>query len=466
MVLLTLTAALASCSETPDIALDNEGYVCVNGVRTDYIADTDDVITVRSDGYLIVNGKTTAYRALCSEHNYRDWCLLSIPETSCERRLYNRTCSVCLYREYKTGNDEDHLWQIKETVAATCQEPGYDTVICSICENERKINVTGRAHDYTNNKYEFDDEKHWIVCDTCGSALPDFETPHYESKDKEECGWCGHRTEPRPVYSVSDDGTYAIVTGYVGLLEAVVISEEYEGLPVKVIAERAFAENATIRSVIIPESVTTIGLSAFSDCSALTNVVIEGGDTVIVDWAFNHCESLVNVILGEGTKEIRANAFRLCSIESIVIPNSVTHIGFGAFKFCKSLKEVTISEGLTEIGPYSFSRCSALTSVNIPESVKSIGMYAFEYAESLEELKLPKNIETIGDGAFRGCTSITELVIPISITSLGDEAFEDCSSLTAVYYGGDKEAWDAITTGYSYPSGIDESLIHFNSSKE
>ena len=75
-------------------------------------------------------------------------------------------------------------------------------------------------------------------------------------------------------------------------------------------------------SVIIPESVTSIGGSAFRGCSGLTSVTIPNSVTSIGGYAFRYCSSLT----------------------SITIPNSVTSIGVGAIRGCSSLTSITLPQ--------------------------------------------------------------------------------------------------------------------------
>ena len=50
--------------------------------------------------------------------------------------------------------------------------------------------------------------------------------------------------------------------------------------------------------------------------------------------------------------------FMCTSLESIVIPNTVTTISDNAFGSCSSLTSVTLPEGLETIDDYSFSLCT------------------------------------------------------------------------------------------------------------
>ena len=114
----------------------------------------------------------------------------------------------------------------------------------------------------------------------------------------------------------------------------------------------------------IGTSVTSIGWSAFedcTDCTGLTSVVIPDSVTSIGGDAFYNCRGLTSVTIG----------------------NSVTSIGWSAFYGCTGLTSVTIPDSVTSIESYAFSSCSGLTSVTIGNSVTSIGDYAFNNCPGL-----------------------------------------------------------------------------------
>lgn len=72
-----------------------------------------------------------------------------------------------------------------------------------------------------------------------------------------------------------------------------------------------------------------------------------------------------------------ANFGECKNLEKIVIPNSVTSIGWYAFSGCTGLTSITIPDSVTSIGYRSFGDCTGLTSITIPDSVTSIGQYVF-----------------------------------------------------------------------------------------
>lgn len=90
-----------------------------------------------------------------------------------------------------------------------------------------------------------------------------------------------------------------------------------------------------------------------------------------------------------------------------------------------------VPDSITKIGFQAFRKCYKLTSVTIPSSVTSIGEYAFYYCTKLTSVKIGNGIKSIGNGAFNGCTSLASITFPNSIISIGLYAFEDCYSLTS-----------------------------------
>ncbi len=194
-----------------------------------------------------------------------------------------------------------------------------------------------------------------------------------------------------------------------------------------------YANRSNIKSVVIGNSVTSIGDRAFYSCENLTSVTIGNSVTSIGDLAFSECINLTSVEIPDGVTTIGESAFSFCiSLISIEIPDSVTAIGEGAFSWCDSLISINIGNGVTSIGDYAFSDCSNLTSIEIPESVISIGDKAFSFCISLTSIDIPDSVTSIGDGVFSNCSSLTSIEIPDSVTSIGERAFSSCTGLTSI----------------------------------
>ncbi len=230
--------------------------------------------------------------------------------------------------------------------------------------------------------------------------------------------------------------------------------------------------------VVVPEGVTSIGKKAFSNCSSLTSVAIPAGVTSIGDSAFILCKNLKSVTLPEGVTSIGSMAFYECtSLASVTIPDSVTTIGDGAFenvgktmfhttervlklihrkdfiikkgvleRYCGPGGDIVIPNSVTKIGWNAFNSCTNLSSVRIPDSVSLIDNCAFHTCTGLSSITIPESVTRIGKWAFKDCFGLKSVTIQGSVTSIGEGAFDGCKSLSSVTFTGsvtriDKEAF-------------------------
>ena len=183
----------------------------------------------------------------------------------------------------------------------------------------------------------------------------------------------------------------------------------------------------------IREGAKVIEKEAFSECNSLKSVIIPNSVTIIEDWAFLGCCSLRSIDIPDSVTKIGVSAFSGCSsLMSIHMPDSVTSIGYNAFEGCISLKNIHIPDSVTSIGSNAFEECVSLKSIIIPDSVTRIEGWTFYYCKSLKSIIIPDSVTSIGDSAFAQCNSLTSINIPNGVTSIGDSAFSNCHSLTSV----------------------------------
>ena len=234
-------------------------------------------------------------------------------------------------------------------------------------------------------------------------------------------------------YHVNEDGKTCTITGIDNDTNTgtdLVIPNTLKRYTVTNIGKEAF-QHRSFTSVVIPDSVTSIGADAFYNCTSLTKVVISD----IAAWCNisfsyspdNPLSYAKHLYLGEN------------EITELVIPDGVTSIGDYAFYWCTSLTSVVIPDSVTEIGDSAFFSCASLTSVVIGDSVTSIGWQA-----------------------FYNCTSLTSVVIPDSVTSIGDGAFYWCTSLTSIQYRGTQEQWNAISKGVDWNYNTGNYTVTYN----
>lgn len=78
-------------------------------------------------------------------------------------------------------------------------------------------------------------------------------------------------------YSVTSEGEKtASITKYNGDKVNIIIPSEIEGYYITGIGGYAFKDSIKIKSVVIPEGVTSIGNTTFSGCTSLADVDIQG----------------------------------------------------------------------------------------------------------------------------------------------------------------------------------------------
>ena len=194
--------------------------------------------------------------------------------------------------------------------------------------------------------------------------------------------------------------------------------------------------HSQIKSFTLGENVEYIPTYLCVGMDKLTSMIIPNSVTSIGDGAFYDCSSLTSVTIPNSVTSIGEGAFYNCSsLTSITIPNSVTSIGNSAFEGCSSLTSVTISNSVTSIGEKTFYNCSSLTSVTIPNSVTSIGSSAFEGCKSLTSVTIPNSVTSIGEWTFYNCSSLTSVTIPNSVKTIGSSAFEGCARLGKISLG-------------------------------
>jgi hypothetical protein len=192
-------------------------------------------------------------------------------------------------------------------------------------------------------------------------------------------------------------------------------SVTYEGKTYKVteIERYAFDLNYKINSIVIPNSITTIGELAFQKCSGLTSVTIPNSVTYLDGYIFAFCDNLVEATL----------------------PNNLSHLGMFTFQDCPSLKSITIPDCVTEIVWGMFYGCKKLENVYIPKSVKSIDKYAFNSCETLKTIHIPDSVESIGVFSFFRCKELTSIYLSTPTPPATEEdAFSSYTYTNATLY--------------------------------
>lgn len=130
--------------------------------------------------------------------------------------------------------------------------------------------------------------------------------------------------------------------------------------------------------------------------------------------------------------------------------------GYIVSKVDRSLTEVIIPATyndlpVVEIGHTAFHACYSLVSVVIPDSVTTIGYGAFYYCSALTEIDL-NNVTAIGRSAFGYCTELRTVNLHKVVSIEGISIFQRCDNLEKIIYDGTIEEWKAVASGHGFDS--------------
>ena len=300
---------------------------------------------------------------------------------------------------------------------ATCTEEGHTAYKqCSRCSYTEGYNILRPAgHSASENDWCRDDYFHWQICSVCGEQ---FNKDEHEYSHLCVCGLESDYTLGLH-FKLLYDGTYEVSKGQ-ATDTVLKIPAIYHGSDVSSVATAAFCMY-DCTEVILPDTITTIGINAFQYCS-LSKITLSNNLTEMGDYAFYYCDNLVSVDIPASLKQIPIHAFYRCiALSSVTLHEGLEVIGARAFGVCRSLSSISIPTTVTEIGGGAFAN-SGLTSAVIPGNVVTLGAGAFSYCENLTYVKIAPGLKYLGGGAFGGCKLLTEMQqieLPDGILEIG-----------------------------------------------
>lgn len=398
-----------------------------------------------------------------------------------------------------SGFCASHDWR-----PATCGEPET----CSVCGATRGEPLGHQWGELKKDLFEIPliNEANTRTCEVCGVVLHPISSGVWD-------------------YRILDDGTAEIVTVH-GNLDEVVIPESIDGIKVTSIGEKMLWGEYGVGTIVIPEGITMIGKDAFTWCDGLGGLHIPSSVTTIVGNPFAlrfgktitvspdnpnfetidgvlfeknekrmiyrpDREDALSYAVPEGTQEIGTRAFlggNSCTLEEIILPDSIKKIDDYAFEDCYGLEWIDIPEGVTSLGYRILLHCYSLEVIRIPASVSEMNGNPFGWSRAkvvlspnnpnyeiidgvlfdkrsrslvavlddtgkesyvipegtteicagafsncgFKQITISESVTVIGKDAFQDCTNLEEIVIPEGVTEIGEGTFHSCEKLKTV----------------------------------
>lgn len=199
----------------------------------------------------------------------------------------------------------------------------------------------------------------------------------------------------------------------------------------------AFGNTAVqITGNTFPESLRMIGEKAFANCNTLTELDVPDTVVYIDEGAFVNCTNLAKMNMSSNVKYLMANTFYGCTaLKDFVWESDVKLIGKETFAYCESLSEFDFI-GVEKIYPNSFI-FSGVKVVALGENkyeqatdLVSVEKQSFKNCADLETLSIGGNVATIKSEAFADCSNLEVAVISNSVINIASDAFDGCNSLT------------------------------------
>ena len=212
-----------------------------------------------------------------------------------------------------------------------------------------------------------------------------------------------------------------------------------------------YTEDLNLKSVVIPDSVTSIGAHAFASYDGVHYIINDPNASKFDRNNYTGMTAISSLKLGSGLQTIGEGAFAGANITKLTLPASLKSIGDYAFSYCINLKSVDWSNAASAAieTVAGFDYCYSLKSFVIPASTKTIGDEAFSNSEALTGVVIPEGVKTIGRLAFAGITKLGAVVIPSTVTTVDELAFRDSGMSSLTIKGGSA----ALTLGYAAFSG-------------
>jgi len=251
------------------------------------------------------------------------------------------------------------------------------------------------------------------------------------------------------IYTVNSDGTaYSVRLKNKSTTGKIIVSSSFSDLPVTEIEASGFINCASITSVTLPATITTVGENSFRGCSSLSFFKLLGDAPEENTGVFDNTPALLKISVydGKGFGDSWNGKEVVIDYQNLIFTSS----GDGTYYYVKA-KNTSIEcdifipsehNGLPVkyLDENAFTNCNLITSVVFQGTIEAIPASSFSGCSSLESVDL-SGVKTINNLAFQNCTGLKSVVFQDSIESVGDSSFSGCSGVESVSVSESAKDW-------------------------
>ena len=192
-------------------------------------------------------------------------------------------------------------------------------------------------------------------------------------------------------------------------------------------------EGTAILSFSIPQTVSQVGFACLCNCFNLKNVDFSKSNMKeIPDKILANCSHIQTILLSNTITSIGESAFEGCGLRSIDLSKSLLeNISAKSFKDCKSLHTINFPQSLKKIGEECF--CGSLINRNLDLSqtfLSQIPSKAF-YSSNISIINFPRYLTDIHHSAFQYCSNLITINLPMKLREISSSSFANCLNLTS-----------------------------------
>lgn len=273
------------------------------------------------------------------------------------------------------------------------------------------------------------------------------------------------------IYQGGEWGTFAYFWGYQGSEKNLVIPEEIEGYPVKVIGSSS--GNSTVESVSIPKTVLTCWQYSFTDWTALKEISVSpenenysSRDGVLYDKSGTSISQYP-----EGKTDTSLTVFDWFApwatdkgfynpyLQELIVGYTG---GDPLVTPPESFNLPNLKRFVTQDGDDARYTIDGILYADLSGFGKTLIRYpAGKYAGGV--LQVPEGTTAFYSFAFSRMDNLTAIAIPASVTYIPMSAFRWSENLKDIYFGGSEEAWNALEFAKYGGEILNQITVHFNS---